>query len=1680
MEQGTFFACSWHIDDNVTDRTIIRIYGLDETNENICIIVRNFTPHCYLELPDIVEWDSGKAQLIVSKLSGLLKERNPVTCELKLMKRLYYANMVGNKRKVYPYLRCCFNHVEDIKQLGYKIRRPLIFPGIGTVNLKIHEHNATPILQLTSLQKIPTAGWIKFVGKKVPVDDKTTHCPREYFVSWKNLSGIQSDIVARPLCMSFDLEVNSSIPSSMPKSMRPEDKIFQISCIFHRQGASQETYQKILLTLGDVDLAKLGDDVDVLAFETEHDLLLGFTNLVQERQPNIIMGYNIFGFDIPYMIDRAKSLYCIYDFDRLGMNIGAHAREKSISWSSSAYKNQSFQFLDAEGRLFVDLLPLIKRDYKMSNYKLDTVAMQFLKGIKKDPLGPKGIFECYRLGMKGGSKGKKALGVCGKYCVNDSYIVTRLFEVLTTWVALCEMSKVTNVPIFALYTQGQQLKVFSQVYRKCTHENIVVEKDGYVSGENDHYVGATVFPPIAGVYDKVMPFDFCLGGNTLVSCSNGLSKKISDIHDEMVLSYTDTGVSNFPVINGLQKKGVRETIKIWLADGTTITSTPDHKFMTADGSWCVASELKDKYVRCSLDFPEDKSCPLERDWPGMSTHSQREKTLAFARMLGYFSKHKEACFGTLFDAESFQRDLMIFSEVDVAIQKRGNTYCIPIPENVSKLMHGHVYMPNCPQSVVREYLGGLFGARGLAPVYDRTGRFGKTILNCTTTEQYVIEKLLSRFGIVGELHPCARGKDGVQLHLPTRLFHENIGFRYNVEKTSRSCIVASYEKMLMTGLCEFLFPFQYLIETGTLDWFKTTINLDTVPYYKKKVIDIQVDSPQEVYDIEVSKAHNFLANGVVAHNCSLYPTTIIAYNLCWSTLVTDEKIPDHLCHVISWWDHQGCAHDPKVIRKGEINELIKAKDLELKEIRKERDLKKNKDRKEEFSQIIAEFKKETKPLRDERTNLNKSKPKHIICCERKFRWLKSPMGVLPEILMNLLDARAATKKEMKGVKVKLKEIKDSGQDDTEDLATYYDVLDQRQLALKVSCNSGYGITGTQKGYLPFMPVAMTTTYMGRKAIEKAAESIQKDHQGQLIYGDSVTPDTPILCLLDGLMTYKTIETISNGHWALYHGDKEVSSPIQGLQVWTEKGFTNIKKVIRHKCHKKIYQVVAHTGVVHVTEDHSLLDENAAKITPKDLKIGSKLLVSRLPMPEVCQEGISEELAYDWGVFFAEGSCGESVPDVILNGRGSVRQAFLEGVGGSIDIDFLFEKKSQISTAGLFFLANSLGYEVSTNTSRDVYRITCTKSGQRKPPNVVKKIDLWDANYDGFVYDLETENHHFSAGIGQIIVHNTDSNYVAFPHLKTAAECWDHAVKVAVEVSKLFPRPMSMAYEEKIYWKFMILTKKRYMSLACERDGKVDTKISKKGVLLQRRDTCDFVRKVYGEVVMMIFNRKDREDVLYYIITELNKLCSASYPITDFIVTKSVGNMGPFEDDDNGEDPEPVESKNDVGKVCWKIGDYTVKLLPKDEQKRAAQFKLKKCDSVAEYYLHCFPAQAQLAYKMRARGQLVAAGSRIEYVITTTGGHLAKQYVKVESSEYFIKHRRSLDIDYLYYLKQLTNPLDQVLDVMYDKPVISAGGDAPTYKFIPHFMLSQYKYRYQVREKMMNELRSLFTPKIKFK
>lgn len=511
-----FYAYSWHIDEEYQDETYIRVYGFDDRNENICVSINGFRPFVWVELPTYVDWKfPGNKERLENYFMQLFPN---IKCFLKFRRKLYGANLIKKNgqftHKLFPFFLCSFITLKDAKfNFPNKLRSKQYINGLGSLKFNVHGQDACARLQLTSKYDLPTAGWIKFKGVEIfNEDDKFTFGTREFMVNLNDKKFKPKELICKstkaaipkPLILSFDLEVNSEDQVTMPKATRPGDVVFQISCIFSRLGSCK--YDKYLLSLGNPTESIVG--AKILAFSTEKKLLMGFRDLINQQNPNVIIGYNIFNFDIPYLMDRTnyKSIYP--EWSQQGFAKGKSGIQREIKWSSSAYKNQEFKYLDCEGRLYIDLLPVVQRDFKLNNYKLKTVSTHFI-GETKDDLDPKSIFRCYVEGIKDNSKkASEFMSICGKYCMQDSMLVTKLFEKLNIWYGLSEMAVVCNVPMITLFTKGQQIKVYSNLYKYCLENNVVPEKDGYVVSENERYVGAYVFAPKPGLYENVVPLDF--------------------------------------------------------------------------------------------------------------------------------------------------------------------------------------------------------------------------------------------------------------------------------------------------------------------------------------------------------------------------------------------------------------------------------------------------------------------------------------------------------------------------------------------------------------------------------------------------------------------------------------------------------------------------------------------------------------------------------------------------------------------------------------------------------------------------------------------------------------------------------------------------------------------------------------------------------------------------------------------------------------------------------------------------------------------------------------------------------------------------------------------------------------------------------------------------------------------
>jgi hypothetical protein len=230
-----------------------------------------------------------------------------------------------------------------------------------------------------------------------------------------------------------------------------------------------------------------------------------------------------------------------------------------------------------------------------------------------------------------------------------------------------------------------------------------------------------------------------------------------------------------------------------------------------------------------------------------------------------------------------------------------------------------------------------------------------------------------------------------------------------------------------------------------------------------------------------------------------------------------------------------------------------------------------------------------------------------------------------------------------------------------------------------------------------------------------------------------------------------------------------------------------------------------------------------------------------------------------------------VPATILNASVEVRRAFWHGLCDAVGVKdatgyVRIDQKNQVSIASYALLASSLGYSTRFDTSADkpdVFRLTLTMRAQRGNDNAVKRVV--EVEYDGWVYDMTTENHHFAAGAGQLVVHNTDSVMVKIPPglLPTEAEDAVRKVEAAMCVgrtmgigatARLFERPISLMYE-KVYSPFILVSKKRYEGLKFEKEGEMP-EVDTKGLDLVRRDRIPLARELQGTILDLILYKRD--------------------------------------------------------------------------------------------------------------------------------------------------------------------------------------------------------------------------------
>ena len=443
-----FQAVAWDGKDSSGSYTI-RIFGRTEDGKSVCLSTE-FHPYYFIK--------TSRTPIAEKALSIV-----PVRA-----KDLW--GFTNNEKQIFFKLE--FKTLEDLRNHARRITK------------NKYEANIDPVLRFMHRTGIKSTGWLD-TGSDCERNFVST-CNIDLFCKdWRSLSPVDRDDIAPLRICSFDIEAYS-YNGGFPDPTHKENVVFQI-------GLTTETYGRPGLVERKCLCLKETRADDCEWFQTEQELLEAFAKYLVRVDPDIITGYNIFGFDLDFIMKRIMVLSDVPVAACMWTRLKDHSVslvEKKLA--SNALGTNNLKMVPMVGRYTFDLFQDIKREHKLESYSLNNVSLHFLKDQKND-MPVREIFSRYREGDP------DKLGEVAAYCLKDTELPLKLMKKLCTIENLIEMAKATWVPLSFLSERGQQIKVFSQMARKARELEFMIPTI-QVNPESSEYQGATVLEAQTGAY----------------------------------------------------------------------------------------------------------------------------------------------------------------------------------------------------------------------------------------------------------------------------------------------------------------------------------------------------------------------------------------------------------------------------------------------------------------------------------------------------------------------------------------------------------------------------------------------------------------------------------------------------------------------------------------------------------------------------------------------------------------------------------------------------------------------------------------------------------------------------------------------------------------------------------------------------------------------------------------------------------------------------------------------------------------------------------------------------------------------------------------------------------------------------------------------------------------------------
>lgn len=449
---------------------VVRLFGKTKEEKNICAFYRGFYPYFYV-LPSK---DSSKEELV-----NFLRS----------------SNLIFKVEEVEKFLPIGFQE-KKTKLVKIFLKDPSKVPELRE-QLRI-QHFVYQIFEADILFKyrfLIDFGMFHMKWYRVKGEWRTTNTVKtEKTIEVSSIEEVEDETNSPLKYLSLDIEV---VPSKegLPDSMK--DQIAMISLSFQPHFNGKQTL---------VLISKIAKKInhDVMFFRNEKDMMTEFTKIIDSYDPDVITGYNIHNFDLPFIVERLKQT-------KTSALLGRCTQKPIISKKlGTRYKNT------VTSRTIVDVYRLVReavekgqvKIFRLKRYGLGDVAQQVLNESKVDVAHSE--ISKYWNGTE------EQFSKLIEYARKDSLLALRLLLEQNLLDKFIEISKLTGISLQDSLDGGETARIDNLLFREFNKRDFVLplkpeDREVYRridERETKGLKGALVLDPVSGLHTNVVYLDF--------------------------------------------------------------------------------------------------------------------------------------------------------------------------------------------------------------------------------------------------------------------------------------------------------------------------------------------------------------------------------------------------------------------------------------------------------------------------------------------------------------------------------------------------------------------------------------------------------------------------------------------------------------------------------------------------------------------------------------------------------------------------------------------------------------------------------------------------------------------------------------------------------------------------------------------------------------------------------------------------------------------------------------------------------------------------------------------------------------------------------------------------------------------------------------------------------------------